>query len=542
MTTDTTTPTAAPDPIALTPTEAQSLHRWLKSKGGPIRSYAMTYRAAGDTYRLLPPEPTLPTASWRPEPKPAAPAVEHQFRIGLRAPAAMPTGAQLVRSRRLTAMRAMLRHEAAHAAHTDRTFARTIVPLLRRANVPFQIFNLMEDARIESLTRTQTGEPFGWTKHLAAPPKTTDNPTAYFYALTHAEEGATPTRWTGSAAEGEWIRVHYARTVSPTLTPSTHAAAVRALEFAQQFALSEIQLPEHRTPAAPDGAPDPTHIPTPAPDAASTLSGSAPDGAADTAPANPDDPRSVTPHSTGGTPQGIQTELLRDLPATFLRFARLPSQAPASLGDAKRTSAELAAMARRAGVTPSRLGNTGHRIHAAAVAVGAEAAFRRPAPDKGPRRLCLIIDMSGSMSQTFRDHAAAFVAAALELNRSRALAVDVWLSQSGAAAKLPANTPSRALANLGANSGGEGLSNCMRAAAADMAAASAVVVYTDGELGDDKLPRRANGADIIGAVCAPDSQAPSMQRTLKRHFDRALVATTPHSLAREIVRYVLTRP
>ena len=458
--------------------------------------------------------------------------------IGENAPDTMPPKAQTVKSRRLAAMRALLRHECAHAAHTDPNFAAALVPLMRRANVPFALFNLMEDARIESLMSFSTGIPFDWKTHMSPPPASTDNPTAFFYSLIYAESASGGVTWKGLAADAKWIREHYRKTTDPRQTPNSAAALVRAFEFAQQFALSAIELPEHRNPAAPDGIADPTHIPEPAPDAAATLTDAAPTHAT-----GPDTgTHNAAAHSSGGTPENIHTEILRDLPATFLQFARRPTSKPAALGDAKKTAAELAAMARRAGVTPSRLAQSGNRIHAPAVAIGAESAFRRPAPDKGPRRLCLIVDMSGSMGNTYTAHAAAFVAAALELNRSRALAVDVWLSQTGVAAKLPPSTRPETLQSLGANGSGEGLSNCMRLAAADMAAASACVVYTDGELGNDTLPRRANGADIIGAVCAPDEYAHRMQTTLRQHFDRALVASTPHQLAREIVRYVLTRP
>ena len=537
-TTTTTTPATPANPAALTAAEFNSLYRWLRTAKAPLRAYAMPLRpqSAGNRFANLKLDSALQTAAWRPERNKMG-HIWHQIMIGENAPATMPPKAQTVKTRRLAAMRALLRHECAHIAHTDPNFAAALIPLMRRANVPFALFNLMEDARIEALMASATSTPFDWRAHMSPPPASTDNPTAFFYSLVHAESAFAGVTWKGSATDAKWIREHYTRATDPKQTPNSAAALVRAFEFAQRFALSAIELPPHRTPAAPDGQPDPTHIPEPAPDAADTLTGPAPTAAGpDTGTHN------AAAHSSGGTPENIHTEILRDLPATFLQFARRPASKPAALGDAKRTAAELAAMARRAGFAPSRLAQSGNRIHAPAVAIGAESAFRRPAPDRGPRRLCLIVDMSGSMGNTYTAHAAAFVAAALELNRSRALQVDIWLSQTGVAAKLPPSTRCETLQSLGANGSGEGLSNCMRLAAADMAAASAVVVYTDGELGNDTLPRRANGADIIGAVCAPDEHAHHMQRTLRQHFDRALVSGTPHQLAREIVRYVLTRP
>ena len=542
MTTPTTT-TAAPAP--LDNAELTTAARYYRSKNGPLRAYALKLKDnKRNTYRSLQvtTDPTrTPTAAWQPVRLPDG-RTEHAVTLSALMPQAMPPKAAAVKTRRAAAVKALLRHEACHIAHTAADYVSTLVPLMRRANVPFSLFNLHEDARIEALAASATSTPFNWTKHLSAPPARTDNPTALFYALIYHETRTAGT-WTGSPADAQWIREHYDKTTNPTQTPDSRTALLRAFEFAQRFALSWVQLPPHQATPAPDGNPDPAQIPTPAPDGADQIkAGTPPAGSAAPPPANPDGPHQCAPNSTGGTPEDIPTAILRDLPSVFLNFARRPFRNAPQLGDANRTAAELAAMARRAGIEPVQLGQAGSRIHAPAVAVGAPAAFRRLAPTKGPRRLCLIIDMSGSMESTYTEHAAAFAAAALELNRSRALAVDVWLSQTGTAAKLPPSTRPETLALFGAYGSGEGLSNTMRTAAADMAAASAVVVYTDAQLGADKLPRRIRGQDIIGAVCAADHNAAHMQRQLREHFDRALVATTPHQLAREIVRYVLTRP
>ena len=549
-----TTPAPTPAAPELTPAELASLGRWYKSKAGPLRAYAMPRRRGqGHKYRTLQTAPyTVPTACWTTNTHGKS-ELWHTVSISPRYPAAMPPGKpQTQKTRRLAAGRALIRHECAHLAHTLPEYKTALLPLMRRANIPFSVWNLHEDARIEALTAAATGTPWDWSQHLAPPPDQTKDPAALFYSLVY-HEGKRWSAWLGTSDDLDWIRDHYARTTDSAQTPNSAHALTRALEFCHRFKLEAITYHPPHAPEPPDGIADPERIPEPAPDAAETIGRATgapaglpsarpgaptPTGTAPTEPTGAPSPE----HCAGGTPEGIQTQILRDLPSAFLAFARSPSCPLAELGDAKRTGAELAAMARRAAWSPTQTGTTGHRIHAPGVAVGAEAAFRRSAPDKGPRRLCLIVDMSGSMSSTFRRHAAAFVAAALELNRSRALSVDIWFSQAGTAAKLPAHTRPEALANLAARSGAEGLSNCMRAAAADMAAASAVVVYTDGELGDDKLPRRIRGQDIIGAVCTSPTNAPRMQTNLKAHFDRSLVATTPHQLAREIVRYVLTRP
>jgi hypothetical protein len=548
------TPKPTPTAPELTPAELASLARWHRSKAGALRAYAMPRRSGQNhKYRSLQTAPeTVPTACWSVDKNPKG-QTWHAVSVSPRYPAAMPPGkAQMQRNRRLAAGRALIRHECAHIAHTAPDYKETLLPLMRRANIPFSVWNLHEDARIETLTAAVTGEGWNWSQHLAPPPDQTTDPAALLYSLIY-HEGRHWSAWMGSGDDLQWIRDHYARTTDSAQTPNSAHSLARALEFCQRYKLEAITYHPPHAPTPPDGLPDPDHIPEPAPDAAEVIGRApglptgtpsarpgtpAPTGTAPTDPTGAPAPE----HCAGGTPEGIHTQILRDLPGAFIAFSRSPTCPQASLGDAKRTGAELAAMARRAAWSPTQTGQSGTRIHAPGVAVGAEAAFRRSAPDKGPRRLCLIVDMSGSMGMTFRNHAAAFVAAALELNRSRALAVDVWFSQAGTAAKLPAHTRPEALANLAARSGSEGLSNCMRAAAADMAAASAVVVYTDGELGDDKLPRRIRGQDIIGAVCTSSTNAPRMQGNLKAHFDRALVATTPHQLAREIVRYVLTRP
>lgn len=76
------------------------------------------------------------------------------------------------------------RHEREHARQTIRDLKR-VSKDLRLLKLPFQLFNLFEDARIEHHSRKEMGTAFGWTTFEALCP--TDTPTALFLRCVQLE-------------------------------------------------------------------------------------------------------------------------------------------------------------------------------------------------------------------------------------------------------------------------------------------------------------------------------------------------------------------
>ena len=83
-------------------------------------------------------------------------------------------------------IQSLLWHELSHAKWTERDFVK-INEELRNKKVPFKLYNLFEDARIEHLFREETGKKFNWIKDIPNKEATTLTPIEIFYSLVNNE-------------------------------------------------------------------------------------------------------------------------------------------------------------------------------------------------------------------------------------------------------------------------------------------------------------------------------------------------------------------
>lgn len=79
---------------------------------------------------------------------------------------------------------AYVRHEYSHARWTVRDLP-AVKQALKEQKLPFSLFNLFEDARIEHLERKASGQPFGWVNY--EPLSTSFQPGAVFWQCIHFE-------------------------------------------------------------------------------------------------------------------------------------------------------------------------------------------------------------------------------------------------------------------------------------------------------------------------------------------------------------------
>lgn len=81
-------------------------------------------------------------------------------------------------------IQSLLWHELSHAKWTERDFKKINTELNKRG-IPFKLYNLFEDARIEQCFREETGKKFNWLKDL--PNKETFTPVELFYSFVNNE-------------------------------------------------------------------------------------------------------------------------------------------------------------------------------------------------------------------------------------------------------------------------------------------------------------------------------------------------------------------
>lgn len=81
-------------------------------------------------------------------------------------------------------IQSLLWHELSHARWTERDYEKKSKALMDK-RVPFKLYNLFEDARIEHLFREETGKKFNWVQDI--PNKEATTPVEIFYSFVNNE-------------------------------------------------------------------------------------------------------------------------------------------------------------------------------------------------------------------------------------------------------------------------------------------------------------------------------------------------------------------
>lgn len=102
-------------------------------------------------------------------------------------------------------IQSLLWHELSHAKWTERDFKKTNIEL-NKMGIPFKLYNLFEDARIEHLFREATGKKFNWIKDI--PNKEVSTPVEIFYSFVN-NEGVYKKEGTNAFGDAVEIRLLY---------------------------------------------------------------------------------------------------------------------------------------------------------------------------------------------------------------------------------------------------------------------------------------------------------------------------------------------
>lgn len=102
-------------------------------------------------------------------------------------------------------IQSLLLHELSHARWTERDMKKVNIKL-NNCRVPFKLYNLFEDARIEHLFREETGKKFNWIQDI--PNKEATTPVEIFYSFVN-NEGVCKKEETNSFGDTIEIRLLY---------------------------------------------------------------------------------------------------------------------------------------------------------------------------------------------------------------------------------------------------------------------------------------------------------------------------------------------
>ena len=519
-------------------------NRGVKQKRGPIRSLRLNGGPSGYGGIELKIKEGFVTACW------SWNGGKHHITIGTKFAETLTEKSQANIDHVRAAYQSLLRHECWHGMATSQT--EEVVKELRAAGIPFGLFNIFEDARIEHLARNCTdagkdpGGRFRWQNWEELSAKEIDKPVQWFHllvwreasaykSLTSAEAGFT---WTGPKpsfykATGECtrrlIRGFYARAIA---APCTKDLLPIIKDWARIFGVDSpkgIRTTEEINGEHADGTKA-----TGEGESGGVGNGGDAEGGNDGLSSVEID---INPDNSELTVEEI---------AGIKEFQYHDHYHTWDENKVRRIVNRLTQITASAALDKDELGSTGTRLHLAGVVAQSSQFTRRTTEVSGRRTIAVIVDGSGSMYHTWKSHGGLeFVLALRRLHVRSILDVRVWITGGGKCARLPMGRISDLeIAAISPCKGNETFAKTLRhrPVIADIQSASVTIAWTDGQISDGDVDSRAlrqRGVDIIG--CAPrDPKNEKIRRNILKHFGRGYLGEA-EQLARHIAHYVLNR-
>jgi len=460
---------------------------------------------------------------------------KHVITLGLDFDA--PCAAGISDRQRVEYAQSLLRHEADHALFTFPQSMPDLCRWLQDCGVPFRLFNLFEDARIEHLDReehkrTHPHKPTKWFRwrNWTPAPSHTSLPEVYFWAMINAETShrsrvyPPDCKWAGTPANKSVIADFYRKACKAAKPTDLLPLCAKWLEL---FGRPSVTV---RGSDNIGGTADPS------------TTGTAGSG-----------------YSTGGSdPSDAEPE---PLPADLESGPSLTADEERDVrywyrpgGERKKWSVRnvrglitrLTGLVHRAGHRRTQLSTSGSHLHIPGIMVGAAQSFRSIKADAGRRCLTLVMDMSGSMASPLRmGEALELMLALMALHRRGLLVVNIWLTGQGKTTYVNPCWPASWIIPIHHFSSSEGVKATLEHAGVreHMHSSDVTVVYTDGDLTDgtvDAGELRRKGVDLIGAlVCDNEADRERRRPIMARHFGRAALALSGDELASQLVTYTL---
>lgn len=198
-------------------------------------------------------------------------------------------------------------------------------------------------------------------------------------------------------------------------------------------------------------------------------------------------------------------------------------------------------------VTRNRLNCNGNKLDASQAMQGSEKAFRNRGRTNGKRSLALIVDMSGSMRGTWKYNGGKeFVLAFRELARQNKLDLEILLTQQYGSAKsyrVRKDDQDKWINDLMPDGNGEQIMRCMKRFDSIIKSSTTSVIFTDSCLSDNDINTehyRRMGLNTIACYIEPSEiRLAGGRDRMNKHFARSVIATEANELARRLMREIL---
>ncbi len=528
-----------------------------KQVAGPLRalvnqSQVIHLEVCKDTTK-----PQHETACWRYD----AATQRHVIEMGINMDAGIKAPHNSIDRRRKMFAQSVVQHECAHGEFTNKDLD-TVGKACAADKIPFKLFNMFEDARIEHLYRKKyggNGAPgpgaFKWELNGAIFAKITDSPERYFYAGIQREASAfksgirtgfAPVKWTGATLKTDLrlggkrktahiIQQYYEDVIN---CPSSMELLALIKNWMKDFPYDKTQMPsmilavigEMKDPGEEPGKgnePPPPDAQTPPPG----INDKVINGACNDA----NEPRDHSPLKPW---RSFSLAGLK-LRAEEKKIIKCPFARPELVGQVESRLMRILDSTDEEHMEPASDGN----LHVPGLLTrNYDGLFTRTTHTQvGTKSLVLIVDLSYSMVRYWfqeggREFVWAFIRMAQKGHVNLRVFLSGWNRQRG---ELPVQGLSEAEFRQVCVNGGDGMRDTLRHAVIDRAIrdSNAVVVWTDGDLNDADVGGRQwtrQGIHLIG--CSMNTHK---AEALRKHFHVVYIDPNPVLLAGRVADAVV---
>ena len=454
----------------------------------------------------------------------------HDIKVGLDFAQPLPGRLQEDQKELLAFACSLIRHEANHGEHTE-ILPREMSRRLREKKIPFDIWNLFEDARIEHLERERTKDGnsykrFRWWRWT--PCIMTESPRNLFWNLINREASSYSSPSVGQprflGSERVKKRVQY-----------FYRAACNMPTTALLLPLLEAWVKEFPAPVS-----EGQDLRGFSPWLGGELCPAAESEGIGTEEEDETEKPAVDPEQIKEDNERRNEQIKAELRTWWRLFPG--SNERVNWGVVDQLTGKLGRLVTRAAHAPQQASMTGSRLHIPNAISGSAAAFRRQIKVDGRKALTFIVDTSGSMDGDPFKAAKELLIALARLDRKGVIDVRIWLSGSSCRAKLDTSIPDGILAGLCSEGGGEGLDETLSSTECrhDLDQSRCCIIYTDGNLGHAELQTnrlRGQGVDVVGAYVGSPSGV--LDECMSMHFGRYFSDRCAFDLATSLIKYIV---
>jgi hypothetical protein len=482
-----------------------------KQKGGVITRMVKTTGKSCD----ISIDASVPTACWSFE------SDKHIIKIGTQLDTICNADTKSNDAKMKKFIEVVIRHETEHGLLTCRDDA--VAKELRSESLPFRLWNLFEDVRIEyaSATRKRGDGAFRWTNYQDVD-AAYSSASALLWAIKTNEAGikkqasAYVPRWTGTEKILEAGKERFTR----LLILKFYRRACQALT-------SQCLIPIVKEWVAIFGEEiDPKY-------ADAMVNGST-------------DEKSKEKSQPTIAPTGL--DKMKADSEHLEKYEWFKNEQIINKHQITRIARCMKNIVQSARTTRNRLSCNGTRLHANAAMCGSDRAFINRKRSNGKRSVTMIVDMSGSMRDPWAINGGReFVLAFRELARKQLIDLNLILSCSFShkckSYVVKKDDTDKWVNDLYPSGNGEGIMGCMKTHLAKIKASTTTVVFTDSYLRDNDIDTQAYRNMGINAIATYIEPYPSLlnsgRKRMDKHFGRSVIACDANELAQRLMREIL---